>query len=207
VSNPIKVLVVDDHQVLTQGLGALFETTDDVRLVASASCGRDAIAIVENTPLDVMLLDLRLPDMTGFDVLRQVRPRLPELKILILTSHDGDEAIRRTLEAGASGYIPKYASGDAIVRAIRIVAAGQTFLAPEIATTLAATEGGERLTARERQVLHLAASGNANRDIAIALHCAERTVKYHLNCVFQKLGVADRTQAIREGLRRGFIDE
>jgi DNA-binding NarL/FixJ family response regulator len=207
VANPIKVLIADDHQVLTQGLGALFETTEDVRLVAAASCAGDAIAIIGSTPLDVVLLDLRLPDMTGFEVLRQVRAKLPSLKIVILTSHDGDEAIRRALEAGANGYVPKHASGDVIIRAIRKVYAGQPFLAPDIEATLAATASNERLTPRERQVLELAARGLANREIAVTLHCTERTVKYHLNCVFSKLSVADRTQAIREGLRRGFIDD
>ncbi len=207
MANHIKVLIVDDHQVLTQGLGALFETTDDVRLVASASSGGDAISILGTTQLDVLLLDLRLPDVTGFEVLRQVRQKDPSLKILVLTSHDGDEAIRRALEAGANGYVPKHASGGIIIHAIRMLAAGQTFLAPDVASTLAATHATERLTPRERQVLDLAARGNTNRDIAVAIHCTERTVKYHLNCVFQKLDVVDRTQAIREGLRRGFIDD
>lgn len=203
----IRVLIVDDHQVLTQGLGALFETTGDVRLVAAASCGRDALSILGTTELDVLLLDLRLPDMTGFEVLRHVKSQLPSLKSLILTSHDGDEAIRRALEAGANGYVPKHASGDIIIGAIRTVAAGQTCLGPAVASILAATEASERLTSRERQVLHLASRGKANRDIGAAIHCTERTVKYHLNRIFQKLGVSDRTQAIREGLRRGFIDD
>jgi DNA-binding NarL/FixJ family response regulator len=206
MANPIKVLIVDDHQALTEGLGSLFETNEHVRMVAAATCAADAMKALETTAVDVLVLDLCLPDMSGFDVLSAVRVNSPSVNVLILTSHDGDEAIRRALERGALGYVPKHAGGQIIIAAIRAVAARQTFLAPEVEAKLAATRTTERLTARERQVLDLAARGHTSRDIATALRSTERTVKYYLKCIFQKLDVNDRAQAVREGLRRGFID-
>jgi DNA-binding NarL/FixJ family response regulator len=204
---PIQVLVVDDHPVVVDGLTTVLQLSSALHLVATASSGREALSVLAAHSIDVVLVDLRLPDISGFDVLLEMALRWPSAKAIVLSNHEGDGAIRRALHAGARGYIAKGSSGQEIIGAIQAVASGHRFLSPSAAAALASTETDEALTGRERQVIDLAARGLSNKQIALHLRSTERNVKYNLNCIFQKLGVADRTHAVRVALRRGLIDD
>jgi DNA-binding NarL/FixJ family response regulator len=199
-SRSISVLIADDHPVVRQGLAVLLEVQDDITLVGEASTGPEAVRLTRQHSPDVLLLDLKLPEIDGLGVLSELAAQQISTRVLILTSAAGPTTPGLALQAGAAGFLYKDVDPDALVRAIRSVHDGQTVLAPEAAGLVTArSAGGARgigaLTGRERDVLGLLAAGHSNREIARTLHVSEKTVKTHVSAVLAKLGVADRTQA------------
>ena len=205
MSNPIRVFSVDDHPLLREGIAALVNSQTDMTLVAEASNGAEAIQIFKQQQPDVTLLDLRLPDMSGIDVLIAIRSEFPEARIIMLTTFEGDVEIQRALQAGARGYLLKNMPPSELLDVIRHVHAGKKRIPPEIASQLLEHMSDEVLTEREIEVLREVANGNRNREIAERLFISEETVKVHIKHIMEKLGASDRTQAVAIGIRRGII--
>lgn len=201
----IRVFSVDDHALLREGLGAIINHQSDMVLAAEASTGAEAIQQFGKVRPDVTLLDLRLPDMSGIDVLIAIRAVEPSARIILLTTFEGDVDVHRALKAGAHGYLLKSTPPGELVGAIRRVHSGKKSIPPGIATQLAEYVSDDDLTEREVEVLRLVAEGNGNRRIAELLFISEETVKGHLKHVMQKLGASDRTQAVTIALRRGIF--
>jgi DNA-binding NarL/FixJ family response regulator len=204
-AEPIRIMTVDDHPLLREGIGAIVRSQPDLRLVAEATSGREAIERFREHRPDVTLMDLRLPDMSGIDTLIAIRGEFPDARIVILTTFGGDMEIRRALGAGARGYLLKSMPPEELVEGIRQVHAGRKRIPPEVAAQLAEFVGDETLTPREIEVLAQVAAGNRNREIGERLFISEETVKVHLKHVMEKLGASDRTQAVAIAVRRGII--
>ena len=203
--SPIRVFSVDDHPLLREGIAALVNSQPDMVLIAQASNGGEAINLFKQHMPDVTLLDLRLPDMSGIDVLIAIRSRFPDARIIMLTTFEGDVEIQRALQAGARGYLLKNMPPTDLLEVIRQVHAGKKRIPPEIASQLLEHMSDEVLTEREIEVLREVADGNRNREIAERLFISEETVKVHIKHIMEKLGASDRTQAVSIGLRRGII--
>jgi DNA-binding NarL/FixJ family response regulator len=203
--NRIRLLTVDDHPLLQQGLAAMLNSQPDMQVIAEAANGRDAVQRFRDHQPDVTLLDLRLPDMSGIDTLIAIRNEFPQARVIMLTTFEGDVEIQRSLQAGARGYLLKSMPPKALLDTIRQVHAGKKPIPPEIAANLAQHMGDETLTDREIEVLRRVADGNRNRDIAEQLFISEETVKVHIKHIMEKLGANDRTQAVSIGIRRGII--
>jgi len=201
----IRVFAVDDHPILRQGLAAIIDLQRDMRLIAQASTGREAIEDYRKHAPDVTLMDLRLPDISGIDALIAIRMDVPDARVIMLTTFEGDVEIHRALKAGARGYLLKSAPHQELIDAIREVHAGRKKIPAALAAQLAEYASEEDLTRRELEVLRLVAEGSRNRDIATQLFISEDTVKVHLKHVMEKLGAEDRTQAVTIALRRGII--
>jgi two-component system NarL family response regulator len=199
------VLVVDDHSLLRTGVANIINMEPTLEVVAEAANGRDAIAAFRTFHPDVVLMDLRMPEMEGVEAVRQIREIDPQARVVVLTTYDADEDIARALQAGAKAYILKDIAADALVACIRDVLAGKTYLAPSAAAKLAERVTQVQLTPRELSALRLLANGNSNKEIASALEISERTVKTHLGHLFEKLGVTSRTEAVRVATRRGLV--
>jgi DNA-binding NarL/FixJ family response regulator len=200
-----RVLVVDDHALLRTGVANIINQEPDLQVVAEAGNGADAIEAFERHRPDVTLLDLRMPVMEGVEVVRQLRERDPQARVIVLTTYDTDDEISRALKAGAKAYVLKDISADDLVACIRTVLAGKTYLAPAAAAKLAEGVTRVQLTPREMATLRLLADGKANKEIATELDISERTVKTHLGHLFEKLGVASRTEAVKIATRRGLV--
>ena len=201
----IRILAVDDHPLLSEGLANVIRSQRDMVLVGEASSGREAIQRFSQCSPDVTLMDLRLPDMSGIDATIAIRSEFPDARIIMLTTFAGDVEIRRALEAGARAYILKSMSPRELVGVIRQVHAGKRSIPSEVAASLAEHYSDERLTMREVEILRHLAGGNRNRDIAEQLFIAEETVKAHIKHIMEKLRASDRTQAVAIGVRRGII--
>jgi DNA-binding NarL/FixJ family response regulator len=205
-SATIRILCVDDHPLMREGIAAMLQGHDDLRLVAEASNGREAVQMFREHRPDVTLMDIRLPDMNGIDVLIAIRAEFHDARIVILTTFEGDAEIQRALAAGARGYLLKSMPPRELIEGIRQVNAGKKRIPSEVAAQLAEYAGEDGLTPRELDVLRLVAGGNRNRDIAERLFISEETVKVHLKHVMDKLGARDRTQAVAIAVRRGMIE-
>jgi len=202
---PIRVFSVDDHPLLREGIAALVNNQPDMTLVGEASTGAEAIQqFAQHTP-DVTLLDLRLPDMSGIDVLIAIRSEFPEARVVMLTTFEGDVEVQRALQAGARGYLLKNMPPSELLDGIRLVHDGKKRIPPEIASQLIEHMSDEVLTEREVEVLREVAGGNRNREIAERLFISEETVKVHIKHIMEKLGAKDRTEAVAIALRRGII--
>lgn len=201
----MSVLLADDHQIVREGLAAIIEAEPDMRVVALAGNGGEALEMFLQHRPDVVLMDLRMPEVGGVRAIASILNLDPAAKIIVLTTYDGDEDIYRSIRAGASGYLLKDAPVEELLSGIRKVSAGGKQISPPIAEKLAGRIAGNEFTARETDVLELMATGKTNREIADELFVSESTVKFHANNIFGKLQVADRTQAVVAALKRGFI--
>jgi DNA-binding NarL/FixJ family response regulator len=202
----IKVLSVDDHALLREGIAALVDAESDMKLVAEASNGLDAIEKFRMHRPDVTLMDLQMPAMNGIEAIIGIRSEFPNARIIVLTTYAGDVQVLRALRAGAQGYILKGNVRRELLESIRAVHAGQKRIPPEVAAELAEHATDDELTSREIAVLRLIAAGNANKVIASELSIAEDTVKAHVTNILAKLGANDRTHAVTIGLKRGIIE-
>jgi DNA-binding NarL/FixJ family response regulator len=199
------VLVVDDHALLRTGVANIINQEPDLRVIAEASNGLEAVDAYERYRPDVTLLDLRMPVMEGVEAVRQIRERDAHAKVIVLTTYDTDEDISRALKAGAKAYVLKDISADGLIECIRDVLKGKTYLAPAAAAKLAEGVTRVQLTPRELATLRLIADGKSNKEIANELRISERTVKTHLGHLFEKLGVTSRTEAVKIAMRRGLV--
>lgn len=212
----IRIVIADDHAVVREGTRTLLEREKDMEVVGEASDGEEAIQIIQDVKPDVAILDISMPRLSGIEVTRRIKPKLPSLAILILTAYDNDEYVFALLEAGAAGYLLKDVPGREIIEAVRSVYSGESVLHPSIARKViqraivgssraAEVKPGIELSDREREVLKLAAKGLNNKDIAEELCISIRTVQGHINSIFHKLGVGSRTEAIFQSVKKGWL--
>jgi two-component system nitrate/nitrite response regulator NarL len=204
---PIRVLVADDHPPLRLGLRALLERRPEVQVVAETGDGETALAMLETLQPDVAILDIRLPRRDGLALAREIRRRGWPIRILLLSAYDDEALIREAMAVGVEGYLLKSEGLEAIAAAVQSVARGLTAFSPEILARARGLpeRGGEGLTEREREILELVAEGLTNRAIAQRLGLSPRTVEYHLGQIFQRLGVSSRAAAVKEAMRRGWL--
>jgi DNA-binding NarL/FixJ family response regulator len=205
-ANPIRLALVDDHPLLRQGIAALVADQTDMKLIAQASNGREAIEQFRIHRPDVLLMDLQMPGMNGIDAMIAIREEFPEARFIVLTTYTGDVQIVRALKAGARAYLLKSLLHRELLDTIRAIHAGQKRIPPEVAAELAEHAADDSLTSREIEVLRLIAAGNANKMIADHLSITEETVKAHVKNILSKLDANDRTHAVTIGLKRGIIE-
>ena len=203
--NLIRILAVDDHPMLREGIASLVASQSDMALVAEASTGREALEQFRNHRPDLTLMDLQMPDMDGIEAMVAIRDEFPEARIIVLTTYKGDVQVLRALKAGARAYLLKGLLRKELLETIRAVYAGQKRIPPEVAAVLADHAVDEALTAREIDVLRLIARGNANKLIGDQLSITEETVKGYVKNILSKLGARDRTHAVTVALTRGII--
>ncbi len=209
----IKILIADDHPVVREGLIAMLSREGDFKVVGEAKDGVEAVNKAKELSPDVVLMDLRMPEMDGVEAMRQIRPAVPDVKFIILTTYSDDDYIFSGIEAGARAYLLKDAPREDLFKAIRSVYRGESLIQPVVASKLLdrfsqlsrRTPSGEELSERELQVLCLMAKGAANKEISAELNIAQSTVKTHITNIFQKLGVNDRTEAVTQALKKGII--
>lgn len=208
MTETIRLLIVDDHPVVRNGLRGMLANQPDFDVVGEAANGKEALALASSLRPAVVLMDLRMPEMDGVTATEQLKARWPEMYVLVLTTYDTDAEIVRAIEAGATSYILKDAPREELFQAVRATAQGQSYLSPSVTTRLMGhirAPAGEALSARELEVLKMVAQGQSNKEIAHHLHISEATVKSHLLHIFAKLGVNDRTQAVTTAIQRGMV--
>ena len=204
-TNSIRVLIVEDHNVVRQGLVALLNVVEGIEVVGEAADGQEAIAQIRRHKPDVTLIDLRLPRLSGVDVIERIRMESSHARFVVLTTYDGDEDIYRALKAGARAYLLKGMTSEDLIATIRAVYEGKSYIPPAVAERLAQRVGAQELTPREFDVLEQIVHGKSNREIAAELEVSEATVKTHVNSLLGKLGVSDRTQAATAAIQRGIV--
>jgi len=204
--SPIRIMAVDDHPLYRRGIAAVVSVQADLKLVAEAANGREAIQQFRTHRPDVTLMDLQMPEMSGLDAIRAIVGEFPDARIIVLTTYAGDVQVLRALKAGACGYLLKEALHREVLDTIRAVHAGKKALSPEVSFELAEHVSDDQLTPGEVRVLRLIADGKANKEIAARLSLSEETVKWQVRNILSKLGVTDRTQAAMVGLKRGIIE-
>ncbi|MEM7118863.1 MAG: response regulator transcription factor [Chloroflexota bacterium] len=202
---PIRILIADDHPVVREGIAAMLNRRPNLTVVGEAENGREAVEMYVELKPDLVLMDLRMPEMGGVAAITAIRRQHPAARVIVLTTYDGDEDIYRGLQAGARAYLLKDTPRKVLLETITAVHAGQKRIPPELATKLTDRMFTPELTARELDVLKLIVAGNSNREIGQALSITEGTVKAHVNNLLGKLGVNDRSQAITTALRRGLV--
>jgi DNA-binding NarL/FixJ family response regulator len=202
----IRILSVDDHVLLREGIAKLVGNQSDMELVAEASNGHEAVELFRKHRPDVTLMDLQMPEMGGIDAISAIRAEFPEARIIVLTTYAGDVQVVRAIKAGAQAYLLKGPLRKELIETIRAVYAGQRRMSQEVASEIAEHAADDRLTAREIEVLHLIAGGNANKEIAARLSITEETAKGYVKNILTKLGANDRTHAVTIGLKRGIIE-
>lgn len=213
MTEPIRILVVDDHPVVRDGLIAMLSTQPDFAVVGGAGSGAAAVAQAQTLQPDVMLLDLEMPEMDGVEALRRLRERHASVRAIVFTAFDTDERIVSAVQAGAQGYLLKGAPREEIFTAVRVVHAGGSLLQPVVASRLlrqvsaesSAPHDPDALTPREQHVLKLLAQGLQNKEIALEMHITERTVKFYVSSILSKLGAGNRTEAVRLAVQRGLV--
>ena len=204
--NLIRILAVDDHPMLREGIASLVASQSDMELVAEASTGREALEQFRNHRPDLTLMDLQMPDIGGIEAMIAIRDEFPEARIIVLTTYKGDVQVLRALKAGARAYLLKGLLRKELLETIRAVHRGETRIPPEVAAALADHVVDDALTSREIDVLRLIAGGNANKLIGDQLSITEETVKGYVKSILSKLGASDRTHAVTVALKRGIID-
>jgi DNA-binding NarL/FixJ family response regulator len=210
---PIRILIADDHPVVREGLFAMLSRESDFEVVGEARDGVEAVNKTKELNPEVVLMDLRMPELDGVEAMNQIKSAKPDTKFIILTTYSDDEYIFRGIEAGARGYLLKDAPREELFKAIRAVHRGESLIQPVVASKVLdrlmelsrRAPSGEELSERELEVLRLMAKGAANKEIGVELSIAQSTVKTHISTIFQKLGVNDRTQAVTEALKKGII--
>jgi DNA-binding NarL/FixJ family response regulator len=204
----IRILLIDDHPVVREGLSGMLAGQPDFEVVGQGSDGSQAVSLNAELRPDVILMDLRMPGMDGVTAIQEIKARLPDTNILVLTTYDSDVDIVRAVEAGATGYLLKDTPREELFRAVRSAAKGESVLAPAVAARLMTrmrAPAEENLSAREIEVLALVSKGNSNKQVARELHISTATVKTHLIHIYDKLGVKDRTSAVTAALEKGIL--
>jgi two-component system NarL family response regulator len=204
-SNTIRVLIVDDHSIIRQGLATIINRDPEMTVVAQAEDGQQAIELFREYQPDVTLMDLRMPQVGGVEAITAICAEFKSARIVVLTTYDSDEDIYRGLQAGAKGYLLKETKPNELLNAIRTIHRGQQYIPPEVGAKLVQRMGNPELSERELEVLRLMAQGMSNLDIATALSISESTVKSHVNRILSKLGVNDRTSAVIVAVKRGIV--
>ena len=204
-TNVLRVLIADDHPVVREGLAAIFKTQKDIKVVAEATNGEEALELCDRHSPDVLLLDLRMPKKDGLQVITELAARPSRPRTIVMTTYESEEDIRRALKAGAKGYLVKGAPPQQIRESVRRVAAGESLLPAAIASKLAESMAHPELSKRERQVLEYIANGRSNKEIGQILYISEHTVKTHVKSILTKLDAIGRTEAIAVGIQRGLI--
>lgn len=208
----IRILIVDDHPIVREGLAAVLEAQQDMDVAGEAGDGEEAVAKFAELQPDIVLMDLAMPGTDGVEAIRRIRGTDPDAKVVVLTAYDTDDRIFQAVQAGARGYLLKGAPRNEIFRAIREVNNGGSLLEPAVAGKLLSRvgdilrgEGIEQLTPRELDILTLMAKGLRNKEIAAQLFITERTVKFHANAIYRKLDVGSRTEAVSKALKHGLV--
>lgn len=204
-SERLKIMLVDDHYLVRMGLASVIGLEPDMAVCAEASSGEQAMAMFREHRPDVILMDLRLPGMSGLETTRAIRREFPDARVIVLSTYISDEEIYTALQAGAMAYLVKSVQREELMEAMRKAAAGRRHIQPEVAARLADRMSRSDLSGRERDVLRLLVGGKRNREIATALDIAEGTVKLHVSSILAKLGVVDRTEAVTVALQRGLV--
>lgn len=205
MQNSIRVMLVDDHRIMLEGLAVLLQASGDIEVVAQASDGATALRLFDEIRPDVSIVDLRMRPMNGVELTEAIRRRVPDARVILLTTYDTDEEIFQGFRAGVATYLLKDIDSGRLLSAIRGVHAGERIIQPEIAVKLAEHVAAESLTPRQEEVLRLLAEGKSNLEIADAIFISEGTVKAHVRAILRKLGARDRTQAIMVAMKRGLV--